>query len=189
MAEWSNAADSKSVVLLAGDRGFESHPLRHLHCRTHLLTYTARIVWERGEQPFVDNRYSRAHRWHFDGGAEVAGSSSPHVVPAPLSDPTAVDPEEAFIASLSSCHMLWFLSLAAQKRLRVDRYADNAEGVMEKDAAGRVAITRVVLRPEVVFSGERIPARDEIERLHHEAHDKCFIANSVKTDVRCEPAY
>jgi len=85
--------------------------------------------------------------------------------------------------------MLWFLSLAAQKRLRVDRYADNAEGVMEKDAAGRVAITRVVLRPEVVFSGERIPAREEIERLHHEAHDKCFIANSVKTDVRCEPAY
>ncbi len=152
--------------------------------------YNVHIEWERGaDEPFVDNRYSRRHRMLFDGGAEVAGSSSPHVVRAPLSDPTAVDPEEAFVASLSSCHMLWFLSLAAQAGLRVDRYADDAEGVMAKNAQGKVAITRVTLRPAVKFSGDKLPTRAELDALHHKAHEECFIANSVKSEVRCEPIY
>ncbi len=149
--------------------------------------HTATVVWERGEQPFVDRRYSRRHVIRFDGGAEVAGSSSPAVVRPPLSDPAAVDPEELFIASLATCHMLWFLDIVAHKGFRVDRYEDVAEGVMEKNAEGKVAITRVTLRPAVRFSGDRIPTREELERLHHEAHEECFIASSVKTDVRCEP--
>jgi organic hydroperoxide reductase OsmC/OhrA len=147
----------------------------------------AKVIWERSDQHFLDNRYSRAHRWRFDGGAEVPGSSSPHVVPVPMSDPNAVDPEEAFVASLSSCHMLWFLSLAAQRGFRIDRYADDAEGVMAKNAQGKRAVTRVTLRPAVEFSGEKIPTRDEVEALHHKAHEECFIANSVKTEVRVEP--
>ena len=151
--------------------------------------YTAEIEWNRGEQPFTDNRYSRAHRWRFDGGAEVRGSSSPLSVAVPMSDPGAVDPEEAFVASLSSCHMLWFLGLAAKARFRVDRYTDRAEGVMEKNAEGKVAVTRVTLRPAVVFSGDRVPSPEEIDHLHHRAHEECFIANSVKSEVRCEPVH
>jgi organic hydroperoxide reductase OsmC/OhrA len=108
-------------------------------------------------------------------------------VPAPFSDATAVDPEEAYIASLSSCHMLWFLSIAAKRKFRIDRYSDSADGVLEKNGEGRLAITVVTLRPDVVFSGDRLPTREQIEEMHHEAHQLCFIANSVKTDVRCEP--
>jgi organic hydroperoxide reductase OsmC/OhrA len=149
--------------------------------------HTATVVWERGDAAFVDNRYSRRHVIRFDGGAELAGSSSPTVVKPPYSDPAAVDPEEMFIASLSSCHMLWFLSLAAKEKFRVDRYEDEAEGVMEKNAEGKMAVTRVTLRPRVAFSGEKIPNAHDLERLHHTAHEECFIASSVKTDVRCEP--
>ena len=148
--------------------------------------HTATVVWERGDAAFVDNRYSRRHVIRFDGGAELAGSSSPTVVRPPLSDPLAVDPEEMFIASLSSCHMLWFLSLAAKEKFRVDRYEDEAEGVMEKNAEGKLAMTRVTLRPRVAFSGEKVPSARELERLHHEAHEECFIASSVKADVRIE---
>jgi organic hydroperoxide reductase OsmC/OhrA len=148
--------------------------------------HTATVVWERGDEPFVDNRYRRRHVIRFDGGAELAGSSSPTVVRPPLSDPSAVDPEEMFIASLSSCHMLWFLSLAAKEKFRVDRYEDEAEGVMEKNAEGKLAMTRVTLRPRVAFSGEKVPSARELERLHHEAHEECFIASSVKADVRIE---
>ena len=101
----------------------------------------------------------------------------------------AVDPEEAFIASLSSCHMLWFLSIAAKRKFRVDSYTDNAEGIIEKNEAGKLAMTRVMLRPDVSFSGEKIPSRAELDQMHHEAHEECFIANSVKTEVRCEPVY
>jgi organic hydroperoxide reductase OsmC/OhrA len=149
--------------------------------------HTATVIWERGEQPFLDRRYSRRHLIRFDGGAEVAGSSSPTVVRAPLSDPAAVDPEELFIASLATCHMLWFLDIVSRQGFRVDRYEDEAEGVMEKNADGKVAITRVTLRPAVRFSGDKLPTRQEIEDLHHKAHEECFIASSVKTDVRCEP--
>ena len=149
--------------------------------------HRADVEWLRGEQPFIDGRYSRRHALRFDGGAEVAGSASPSVVPAPLSDPAAVDPEEAFVASLASCHMLWFLSFAAKRGFRVDRYADAASGVLGKDAEGRTAVTTVTLRPDVRFSGERIPSAEDIRSMHHAAHEACFIANSVRTDVRCEP--
>lgn len=149
--------------------------------------YLASISWERGDQPFIDNRYSRRHRLRFDGGVEVPASSSPHVVREPLSDPTAVDPEELFVAALSSCHMLWFLSIAAQAGFRVDDYVDHAEGVMARDASGRMAMTQVTLRPRVTCSGDRLPSPEEFERLHHQAHEECFIANSIRADVRCEP--
>ena len=149
--------------------------------------HTATVAWERGEENFLDRRYSRRHEIRFDGGARVPGSSSPTVVRAPLSDPAAVDPEELFVASLASCHMLWFLDLAARAGFRVDRYEDAAEGVMEKNGEGKLAMTRVTLKPAVQFSGEKVPSRADLERLHHEAHVECFIASSVKSDVRVEP--
>lgn len=149
--------------------------------------HTAAIAWERGAAAFTDNRYSRAHAWRFDGGTEVRASSSPQVVPVPMSDASAVDPEEAFVASIASCHMLWFLSLAASAGFCVDRYEDEAEGAMGRDTQGRTAITRVTLRPAVAFSGDRRPNREELERLHHEAHERCFIANSVRTGIAIEP--
>ncbi|MGH8267619.1 MAG: OsmC family protein [Steroidobacteraceae bacterium] len=151
--------------------------------------YQARIHWERGAAVFTDNRYSRAHTWRFDGGVEVPASSSPHVVRVPWSAANAVDPEEALVAALSSCHMLFFLSLAAGRGFRIDEYTDEAAGVMGKNAAGRTAMLSVTLRPRVAFSGERRPSRGDLEALHHQAHDECFIANSVTTDVRCEPAF
>lgn len=151
--------------------------------------YTAQVSWQRGDQDFLGNRYSRRHLIRFDGGAELAGSSSPQVVPAPLSDPAAVDPEEAFVASLSACHMLWFLSLAARQGFCVDTYADQAQGVMARNARGKMAMTQVTLHPQVVFSGVSRPTREQIDALHHKAHEECFIANSVTTDVRCEPVY
>jgi organic hydroperoxide reductase OsmC/OhrA len=151
--------------------------------------YTAQTLWLRGEQSFLDNRYSRQHVLRFDGGVEVSGSSSPHVVPLPYSDASAVDPEEMFVASLSSCHMLWFLSMAVKHKLCVDRYFDAASGVMEKNADGKLVVSVVTLRPEVQFSGERLPTRAEIDAMHLAAHEDCFIANSVKTRVLCEPVY
>ena len=149
--------------------------------------YYARVVWKRGDSRFTDNRYSRAHEWHFDEGIVVPASSSPHVVPLPLSAAAAVDPEEAFVASLSSCHMLTFLSMAALRGFCVDSYVDAATGVLEKNAAGRLAMTRVTLHPDVRFSGAKRPTPADLEALHHTAHEECFIASSVKTDVRCEP--
>ncbi len=151
--------------------------------------YSARISWQRGAASFIDNQYSRAHSWQFDGGIEVPASASPHVVAVPMSLEAAVDPEEAFVAALASCHMLWFLSLAAAQRFCVDRYVDDAVGVLGKNAAGKVAMTTVTLRPRVEFSGEQRPTRVAFEALHHKAHDKCFIANSVTSEVRCEPAF
>ena len=154
-----------------------------------MSTYTATIRWKRGDQPFTDNRYSRGHTWLFDGGVEVAGSSSPHTVPPPYSLVNAVDPEEAFVASLSSCHMLWFLSIAAKRGFCVDSYVDNAEGVMARNAFGKFAMTQVTLRPKVVFVGDPLPAISDVDSMHHKAHTECFIANSVKTEVHCEPIY
>jgi organic hydroperoxide reductase OsmC/OhrA len=152
-----------------------------------MADYVADVVWERGDQVFVDQRYSRRHVVTFDGGVEVPGSSSPHVVRVPWSDASAVDPEEMFVASLSTCHMLWFLSIAAARTFRVDRYHDAAVGTMGLDGHGRTAMLVVSLRPAVTFSGERRPNADELAAMHHEAHAACYIANSVKTDVRCEP--
>ena len=149
--------------------------------------YTAKLEWQRREQDFVGNRYSRKHTLRFDGGAELAGSSSPSVVPLPMSDANAVDPEEMFVASLSSCHMLWFLAIAAARKFCVDSYVDNASGVMARNADGKMAMTIVTLKPRVVFSGDLTPTVEQIHALHYKAHAECFIANSVKTEVRCEP--
>ena len=144
--------------------------------------YTATIHWQRGEaEPFTDNRYQRGHQWSFDGGVTLRASSSPHVVPR-YSDPAGVDPEEAFIAALSSCHMLSFLYVAAKAGHLVDSYDDVAEGEMAK-TDGRVWVSTVTLRPAVVWDGTPV----EEDALHHAAHAECFIANSVRTEVRCEP--
>lgn len=151
-----------------------------------MATYTATVAWERGVAKFTDNRYPRAHRWTFDGGAVVPASSSPHVVPVPLSDPAAVDPEEAFVASLSSCHMLYFLFFAAKRGFIVDSYLDQPTGHMGKNDEGRTAMTRVVLKPKIQFSGEKLPTEDELKALHDQAHHECFIANSVRTVVTVE---
>ncbi len=149
--------------------------------------YTANIRWTRGDAKFTDNRYSRRHLWRFDGGIEVPASSSPHSVPLPYSSADAVDPEEAFVASIASCHMLWFLSIAAKRGHRVDNYADEADGVMEKNADGHLAITQIVLRPRVGFSGDRVPSPAEVAAMHNDAHHACYIANSVKTEIRVQP--
>ena len=151
--------------------------------------YTAKLEWRRGEQDFLGNRYSRKHTLRFDGGAELPGSSSPSVVPLPMSDASAVDPEEMFVASLSSCHMLWFLSIAAVRKFCVDSYVDNATGVMARNTEGKTAMTVVTLTPHVVFSGDLRPTVEQIHALHHKAHAECFIANSVKSEVRCEPVF
>lgn len=150
-------------------------------------TYTAETLWERGSQPFVDNRYSRRHLLRFDGGLTVAGSSSPLIVPEPFSDPGAIDPEEALVSALSSCHMLWFLGIAARDGFVVDAYHDEAIGVMTPNERKKLWLSSVTLRPKVTFSAETLPTPSDIERMHHEAHDECFIANSVKTDVKIQP--
>ena len=149
--------------------------------------YVVNVHWQRDGQAFTDRRYSRRHVWRFDGGAEVIGSSSPQVVAVPGSDPAGVDPEEAFVASLSSCHMLWFLDFAARAGFVVDDYRDDAVGVMARNAEGQLAMTVVTLRPAVHFSGANPPNDAALAELHHRAHANCFIANSVKTEVRCEP--
>lgn len=151
--------------------------------------HTATIHWQRHDAIFTDHRYSRGHVWEFDGGITVPGSSSPHVVKLPFSVEAAVDPEEAFIAALASCHMLCFLSIAARRRFVIDDYRDEATGVLAKNSAGKYSITRVTLRPDVKFSGERRPTKEENEAMHHEAHEECFIASSVKTEVLCEPVH
>jgi organic hydroperoxide reductase OsmC/OhrA len=149
--------------------------------------YGVTVAWHRNGASFTDNSYSRSHVWRFDGGAEVPASSSPHVVPLPCSDPAGVDPEEAFVAALSSCHMLWFLSIAAGRGFLVESYRDDAAGVLGRNAEGKAAMTRVTLRPKAIFTGPRIPCETDIRDMHHEAHERCFLASSVKTDVRCEP--
>jgi len=150
-----------------------------------MSTYSAAVRWRR--QPaerFVDGRYSRAHQWAFDGGATVPASSSPHVVRVPFSDPAGVDPEEALVASLSSCHMLFFLDFARRAGFVAESYDDDAEGVMEKGPDGREWMARVTLKPRVVFAGDKRPRRADVETLHHQAHDACYIANSVKSEVK-----
>ena len=151
-----------------------------------MAKHDAVIVWQ-SDGNFASGRYSRAHEWRFDGGAIVRGSSSPHVVPVPLSDAAGVDPEEALIASAASCHMLWFLDLARRAGFEVESYRDDAEGIMGKDERGRVLVATIRLRPAITFSG-RAPTADELAHLHQEAHEKCFIANSLRSEVVVEEA-
>ena len=150
--------------------------------------YCATIRWGRGKQPFTDKRYNRGHKWEFDGGLTVPASASPDIVPLPMSIAENVDPEEAFVASLSSCHMLFFLDLAATAGFVIDDYTDAAIGKLGKNAEGRIAMTSVTLRPLTNWSGTTIPDHQEIEEMHHRAHELCFIANSVKTEVLIEIA-
>jgi len=149
--------------------------------------HKASVSWKRNNQNFLNNQYSRSHQWKFDGGIEIEASSSPLVVPFPLSNPSAIDPEEAFVASISSCHMLWFLSIAAKRKYCVDSYSDDAIGVMEKNSNGYFYISKVLLKPQVYFSGSNQPNNDELLDLHEESHKNCFIANSVKTEIICKP--
>ena len=131
----------------------------------------------------MQGRFSRAHTWAFDGGLVVAASASPAVVRPPLSDPSAIDPEEAFVASLSSCHMLTFLHLARRAGFQVDSYEDAAVGELTKNTAGVLSISAVKLSPRIVYGGDKRPSPDELEQLHHDAHEQCFIAQSVKTEI------
>jgi organic hydroperoxide reductase OsmC/OhrA len=146
--------------------------------------HKAHIHWHRqSDERFVDGRYSRAHTWQFDGGATVQASSAPSSVPLPYSKPENVDPEEAFVAALSSCHMLTFIWLAGKEKFVVDSYEDPAVGHLGKNTQGRMAVTSVRLEPKIVFSGEKTPTDEDIKRLHHNAHEQCFIANSVSTEI------
>jgi len=149
--------------------------------------YEAKVSWARqGSEKFVDNRYSRVHEWAFDGGVTVRASSSPSVVPLPLSAADAVDPEEALVASASSCHMLYFLFFAAKRGFVVDRYEDEAFGVLEKNEGGKLFMSKITLRPLVTCSGDKTPTPDELSAMHHSAHEECFIATSLKSEMIVE---
>ena len=152
-----------------------------------MSAYTATIRWTRNPSTdFARGQYSRAHSWEFDGGVTVPASPSPHVVPQPWSDTSAVDPEEAFVASLASCHMLFFVDLARRAGFVVDSYVDQSEGLLEKRDDGKMWMSQVTMRPQVAFSGDKRPTDADIADLHHRAHDQCFIANSVTTKVIVE---
>jgi organic hydroperoxide reductase OsmC/OhrA len=151
--------------------------------------YSVAVLWDRNDDVFVDGRYSRAHRWQFDGGSVVKASSSPHSVPLPYSDSAGVDPEEAFVAALASCHMLWFLSIAAKQGYRVESYSDKAAGMLARGPNGKLCMTAVTLRPHVTFSGTKLPMADGVRAMHEQAHAECYIANSVTTHITTEPTH
>ena len=150
-----------------------------------MAEHRARIEWKRTSDDFSYAAYTRDHTWTFKGGVTVPASAAPKF----LGSAGRVDPEEAFVAALSSCHMLSFLAIAARKRVVVDHYEDDAVGFLEENDAKKLVITRVILRPRVVFGGDTPVDRELAEKMHHQAHDQCFIANSVRTEVRCEPKY
>ena len=148
-----------------------------------MSAHKATINWRRETSDFKHETYNRDHDWDFDGGVTIRASAAP----AYMGNTACVDPEEAFVASISSCHMLTFLAIACKKQYTVDEYRDDAVGVLEKDAAGRLAITRATLQPQIKFGGEKAPTNEELASMHQQAHHACFIANSVKTEVTVEP--
>jgi organic hydroperoxide reductase OsmC/OhrA len=150
--------------------------------------HTATIKWTFPGGDFLKGRYSREHTWSFDGGMTIAASPTPAVVPAPYSNPANVDPEEAFVASIASCHMLTFLFLASRAGFVISDYVDEAVGTMSKNEKGVPWISTVVLSPRITYTGEKSPTPEEEHKLHEAAHDGCFISNSVKTDVTIQPA-
>src|SRR2546426_6485701 len=158
-------------------------PTRRRILSKRMSEHKITLTWKRGDTPFEYQEYSRDHTWKFDGGHEMQASAAP----AYLGNPKLVDPEEAFVASLSSCQMLTFLAVAAKKKFVLDEYVDEAVGHMEKNAEGRLAITRVTLRPRLKFSGDKQPTSQELDEMNHAAHEQCFIANSVKTEIEIEP--
>ncbi len=145
--------------------------------------YRAEVVWTREGAVFTDNRYSRGHLWRFDGGVEVPGSSSPLSVRLPLSREDAVDPEEALVAAVASCHMLFFLGFAAKAGFVVDKYEDTAVGIMTKNERGKLFVSNITLNPAITLSGSKRPSPQELDALHHHAHEECYIANSVRAEV------
>jgi len=145
--------------------------------------YKATIKWQRTSPDFLKGKYSREHTWTFDGGVTVPASSSPSVVPVPFSNPANVDPEEAFVAAISSCHVLTFLYLAAKRGFEVDSYEDEAVGILSKNEKGVPWISRVTLHPKIIYSGDKQPSPADEKQLHHLAHEQCYIANSIKTEV------
>jgi organic hydroperoxide reductase OsmC/OhrA len=151
-----------------------------------MSTYHATIAWTRGADEFLRQKYSRGHRWSFDEGVSIAASASPNAVRAPWHVAAAVDPEEALVAALSSCHMLFFLSFASSAGYTVESYDDAAEGVMATNAEGRAAMTAFTLRPVVTFKA-RAPLAEEFAAMHHRAHEECYVANSLKGEVLVEP--
>lgn len=152
-----------------------------------MYDYHAKISWNRGEgEKYTNNEYSREHWWEFEAGLKIPASPSHHIVPPPFSNPFKIDPEEAFVASLSSCHMLFFLSLCAEEGYVVDTYTDNAVGVLSRIARNKIAMTKVTLYPKATYSGDKPLSQNHIDRLHHKAHEQCFIANSVTTEIVIE---
>ncbi|MDX6766550.1 MAG: OsmC family protein [Candidatus Methylacidiphilales bacterium] len=149
--------------------------------------HRATILWVRKDEGFLQSKYSRNHTWAFDGGAHVEATAAPSVIPPPWTDPAFIDPEEAYIAALSSCHMLTFLHVAAKAGFVVDRYEDEAVGAMAKNEKGIPWLKTVTLRPRIAYGGDKAPTPEESGQLHHKAHDFCFIANSVKTEILIEP--
>jgi organic hydroperoxide reductase OsmC/OhrA len=148
--------------------------------------HRAIVHWKNDGSKFIDNKYSREHIWKFDGEVEIFASASPKVVPIPYSNPVCIDPEEAFIASLSSCHMLWFLSIAAKNKFVVESYLDRVVGIMEKNQDGKLAIAKVYFHPQIIFAENNLPTTEKIQEIHEEAHQNCFLANSVKTEIIIE---
>jgi organic hydroperoxide reductase OsmC/OhrA len=148
--------------------------------------HKAAVRWKLEGDGFLEGRYSREHSWTFDGGLTVPASPSPGVVPAPWSNPASVDPEEAYVAAISSCHMLTFLYVAMRQGFMVLSYEDDAVGVMRKNEGGAVWVSAVTLNPRIVYGGDKRPSDEEVDHLHHLAHEQCFIANSVKTEIRVE---
>jgi len=145
--------------------------------------HKAIISWVRKGPDFTRGQYSREHTWTFDGGITVPASPSPAVVPVPFSNPGNVDPEEAFVAAISSCHMLSFLFIASRQGFQVESYRDEAVGVMTRNEKGVPWVSSVTLRPAIAYGGQRLPEQKDIDRLHHLAHEQCFIANSVRTEI------
>lgn len=148
--------------------------------------YGACVEWNCGTDDFLSNKYSRVHEWSFDGGIRVPACASPQVIRPPLTSEEAVDPEEALVASVSSCHMLWFLALACKRKIAVESYRDDATGILEKNDEGKIAITQVILRPRITYGDGHRPTAEQIDELHEQAHDLCYIANSLKSEVRVE---
>ncbi len=152
-----------------------------------MFEYSAKISWERGkDEIYTDKKYSREHRWEFDGGLKIEATPSHHIVPVPYSNPFAIDPEQAFVSSLSSCHMLFFLDLCSQEGIVVDSYIDNAIGELTRIAQNKMALTKVTLKPQATYSGENIPSMEKLQEIHHRSHDLCYIANSVTTEIVTE---
>jgi len=151
-----------------------------------MAQHRAEISWKNAGPNFLKGQYSREHTWRFDGGALVAASSSPAVVPPPHSNPSNVDPEDAYVASLSSCHMLTFLYLAGKQGFEVQSYEDQATGITSRNEHGATWVSKVILHPRITYAGERQPTAEELQHLHHQSHEQCFIANSVKTAVSIE---